>query len=123
MIVSRKALAKTSGNSSPENSILGGSTVTVTEMDLDSYLSESNVDTESWFYPDTHTNMTPKVSSGSFEPEEDTLEQLPLVSREGLRKMHKHSRGGYQQNRVRKSRDQVSYLRRMYVETGGRVDR
>lgn len=108
--MSRTALAKTSGNSSPENSILVGSTVTVTDLDLESCLDASIIDTESWYYQDSHTDLTPIGSSSRYEQsssmlEEGTLEQLPLVSREGHRKMRRHSRGGYQQNRVRKSRD------------------
>jgi len=49
-------------------------------------------------------------------------ERLPLISREGLRRSASR-RGGYQQNRVRKSDNQVGFLKKMYEETGGKLDR
>jgi len=113
--------AETSGFTSPENSEIVGSTVTVTEVDHDSFLDSSLV-SGSWFSQDK-TLMDPAALSSCGDPEDGTLDQLPLFSRQSLRKMHRHSRGGYQENRVRKSHEQVAYLRRLYAETGGKFDR
>ena len=55
--------------------------------------------------------------------DEDVTEGLPVISREGLRQQQKSRRGGYQQNRVRKSGTQVDLLKQMYDETGGKLDR
>ena len=49
-----------------------------------------------------------------------TEERLPVISREGLRKKRSAMLAP---DRLRKSRDQVTYLTRLYQMTGGKLDR
>lgn len=53
---------------------------------------------------------------------ETTHDHYNLVCRDGtVKKLHR--RGGYQADRLRKSSDQITYLKRIYAETGGKLDR
>jgi len=56
-------------------------------------------------------------NKGEFE---ETHDQLPLISREGLRKKRSSMS---MKDRMRKNRTQVSYLTRVYQLTGGKLDR
>ena len=85
-------------------------TVTESEWPADSYFTPSHINEDS-----VNMELT------EFDDSEGT-ERLPLISREGFRQ-HKSRRGGYQQNRIRKSNRQVDYLKRIYKETGGKLDR
>ena len=91
----------------------------------DSYWTQNGLGNV-WQMPhpeDTVTLNEDFTQTEHFSNEAEDTAKLPLISREGLRKQKTSRRGGYQQNRVRKNNHQVDYLRRIYAETGGKLDR
>ena len=55
--------------------------------------------------------------------DEDEGSRLPLISREGLRKSYSSRTSILVPDRLRKSTGQVDYLRSLYSQTGGKLDR
>ena len=55
--------------------------------------------------------------------DEDEGTRLPLISREGLRKSYSSRTSILVPDRLRKSTGQVDYLRSLYNQTGGKLDR
>ena len=95
----------------------GGDEFTETESDWPTNFNLPSND------EDTENNATIEAHHLGANDDEDATERLPVISREGLRQQQKSRRGGYQQNRVRKSGSQVDLLKQMYDETGGKLDR
>ena len=87
---------------------------------------EQNAAGKMWQVPyldDSVTLNDDFTQTEHYSNDAEEADKLPLISREGQRKNRTSRRGGYQQNRVRKNNNQVDYLRRIYAETGGKLDR
>jgi len=93
-------------------------------MGISSVAPIDDMDTSLWsqseyFYlPSENTDRQYGESADDY-----TVNHLPVSVSPGPRKMFPHRRGGYQLDRVRKDHTQVKYLRQLYAETGGKLDR
>ena len=67
------------------------------------------------------TSSPMQLGSNQLTWNDEGTNYQPLISREGMRKYRSYRDAAA--DRLRKNNNQVSYLTRLYVETGGKVDR